>query len=160
LLVIADGRYGASEAFAQGLRPCGARRFDLADDVADLWFDALKPALVEGHGAITGLTLESELFVLRRLAASSASLRYLGTHDWRLGGQVRHTLRGELRLEPLAAALNAAAEGWATRLAEALASARLTAWQSQEVRAERAISSGRPRFFVSWLLTACGAREA
>ena len=99
MLAVADARYAASEMFAARLVRHGATRFSLASDAGGLWFAALEPRLGARAACVAGLTLESDLFILRRLAtASGASILYLGWHDFR-GDRVPHRLRGGAELE-------------------------------------------------------------
>src|SRR5262249_26276985 len=83
-LVVADHRYSDSLSFARALGNRGASVFSIKEGLAGVWFDDLAPRLAAGSHKLAGLTLESELFVLERLA-ESCGLRpcYVGRHDWR-----------------------------------------------------------------------------
>jgi len=70
MLVVADHRYSDSLIFARALGIRGAGIFSMKAGLADVWFDELAPRLAAGGRKLTGLTLESELFVLERLAES------------------------------------------------------------------------------------------
>jgi hypothetical protein len=156
MLVVVDERYGDSVKFAQSLAGHGAARFPLAFDAAGLWLDVLAPRMTGTAASVAGLTLESDLFILRRLAsASGASLCYLGRHDWRSAHRRRHVLRGGVEIDAIASALTMGAESWPARLGSLLASARPRGplIKEQEVALDHAPGSGAPNFFVSWVIT-------
>ena len=156
MLVVADERYGDSVMFAQSLARHGAARFPLAFDAAGLWLDVLAPRMAGKAASLAGLTLESDLFILRRLAsASGASLCYLGRHDWRSAHGCRHVLRGGMEINAIASALTMGAEPWPARLGAALASAQPCGplIREQDVPLDHAPASGAPNFFVSWVIT-------
>jgi hypothetical protein len=157
VLAIADERYVDSVAFAGSLARRGARVLPLHCDMGGLWFDALQPRLSAHATAIAGLTLESDLFILKRLAAASGlSVAYVGLHDWRDGQGSRHGLRAGIALDRIAACLGQGEGPWAARLGEAIASTRFPALpqglQEQRVKLDIEPSPGSPKFFVSWLL--------
>ena len=105
-IVVADPRYRESLIFAGSLERHGAKVVTLASDRAATWFGAIAPQLPHGLHRLTGLTLESDLFILERLAESSgAHTCYAGLHDWRCRSGVGHTLSGTIDLDPIAAAL-------------------------------------------------------
>jgi hypothetical protein len=156
MLVVADERYGDSVMFAQSLARHGAARFPLAFDAAGLWFDVLAPRMAGTAASLAGLTLESDLFILKRLAsASGASLGYLGRHDWRSAHGCRHVLRGGVELDAIARALAMGAEPWPERLGSVLASAppRGPLIKEQDVALDQGPGTGAPNFFVSWVIT-------
>ncbi len=153
-IVLADPRYGASLSFAANLEPHGAEVMALTRDRARIWLDALEPRLSAGLRAVAGLTLESDLFALERLAEhSGARTCYLGLHDWRCARTAAHTLRGSIELDRIAAALVNDKERWAEGLGSALGLAK------EKHREERKLAltcpgpaANGPRFFVSWLM--------
>jgi hypothetical protein len=156
MLVVVDERYGDSVMFAQSLARQAAARFPLAFDTAGLWLDVLAPHMAGTAASVAGLTLESDLFILRRLAsASGASLCYLGRHDWRSAHECRHVLRGGAEIDAIASALTMGAGPWPARLGAVLASARPRGplIEEQEVAFDHAPGSGAPNFFVSWVIT-------
>jgi hypothetical protein len=157
LLAVADARYAASEMFAARLVRHGATSFSLASDAGGLWFAALEPRLGARAACLAGLTLESDLFILRRLAAASgASVIYLGWHDFRAEDGTAHRLRGGGGLDRLARAFAAKDGPWPVRLADALAAVplglRQSQWQERRVAGDERQVSGQPNFLVSWAI--------
>jgi hypothetical protein len=71
-MVLADPRYAESLMFAGSLERRGAKRVMLGSDLAGIWFDAIAPRVPHGVQGLTGLTLESDFFILERLAAAQA----------------------------------------------------------------------------------------
>jgi hypothetical protein len=152
-IVVADPRYRESLVFAGSLERQGARVVTLASDRAGTWFGAIAPQLHHGLHRLTGLTLESDLFILERLAESSgARTCYSGLHDWRCRQRVGHTLSGTIDLDPIAAALVNATGEWAECLGEALLVAEKYGTPAvRRLRLECALPSGNgPRSFISW----------
>jgi hypothetical protein len=150
MIALADPRYDDSMRFAESLRWQGAKRLMLAYDRARVWFDGVQPRLCRGVRFLTGLTLESDLFVLERLAGSSgARTDYVGLHDWRCRQGSAHTLSGSINLDPIATALRTGKTRWAESLGQALALANEGGQTERRLDLDCAISAG-PRFFVSW----------
>ena len=153
-IILADRRYAESAIFAASLGRQGARVIELASDRARTWFDAVEPLLPAGLRSLAGLTLESDLFVLERLAAQSGARKcYVGMHDWRCGQGSAHRLSATIDLDPIATALVIGKERWPERLGEALGQMKM------ESRTERRLAlncprpaARGPRFFVSWLI--------
>ena len=135
--------------------PRAARRQsrDPCLDRAATWFGAIAPQLPGLH-RLTGLTLESDLFILERLAESSgAHTCYAGLHDWRCRSGVGHTLSGTIDLDPIAGALLNGKEEWVEGLGEALVAAKDGRPAERRLQLKCAAPSGRgPRSFVSWLM--------
>jgi hypothetical protein len=157
MLAIADTRCVDSVAFAGSLARRGASVLPLHSDIGGLWFDALEPRLSAHATAIAGLTLESDLFILKRLAAASGlSTIYVGSHDWRNGQGSRHGLRAGIALDQIAACLAQREGPWAARLGEAIASTHFPALpqglQELSVKLDIEPSPGSPKFFVSWVV--------
>ena len=154
VIVLADPRYAESVIFAAGLERQGAKVMALAPDRARTWFDAVEPRLPRGLRALSGLTLESDLFVLERLAErSGARTCYVGLHDWRCRQDSVHRLSATIELDPIVTALVNGKDGWAENLGEALGN------MKSESREERRLTlncpmpaASGPRFFVSWLM--------
>ena len=73
-IVVADPRYRESLIFAGSLERHGAKVLTLASDRAASWFGAIAPQLPRGLHRLTGLTLESDLFILERLAGYRAHI--------------------------------------------------------------------------------------
>ena len=153
-IAVADPRYRESLIFAGSLERHGAKVMTLASDRAASWFGAIAPQLPRGLHRLTGLTLESDLFILERLAESSgAHTCYAGLHDWRCRSGVGHTLSGTIDLDPIAAALLNGKEEWVERLGEALVAAKDGTPAERRLQLKCATPSGRgPRTFVSWLM--------
>ena len=153
-IVVADPRYRESLVFAGSLQRQGASVVTLASDRAGTWFGAIAPQLPRGLHRLAGLTLESDLFILQRLAESSGAWTcYAGLHDWRCRRGVGHTLSGTIDLHPIAAALVNAKEEWAGGLGEALLAAKDGRREEQKLQLECALPAGHgPRSFVSWLM--------
>ena len=150
MIALADPRYDDSMSFAESLRRQGAKRLMLAYDRARVWFDGVQPKLRRGVRFLTGLTLESDLFVLERLAGSSgARTDYVGLHDWRCRQGSAHTLSGSINLDPIATALRTGKTRWAESLGQALALANEGGQTERRLDLDCAIPAG-PRFFVSW----------
>jgi len=151
-IVVADPRYRESLIFAGSLERQGARVVTLASDRAGTWFGAIAPQLPRRLHRLTGLTLESDLFILERLAeGSGARTCYAGSHDWRCRQGAGHTLAGTIELDQIAAALVNGKEEWAERLGKALLAAKDGRPVEQRLQLECAMPSGRgPRSFVSW----------
>jgi hypothetical protein len=151
-IVVADSRYGESLIFAGRFERQGAKALTLASDRAATWFGAIAPHFPRGLRRLTGLTLESDLFILERLAESSgARTCYAGLHDWRCRQGVGHTLSGTIDLDPIAAALVNAEEQWVEGLGEALVAAKDGTPAERRLQLKCAAPSGRgPRYFVSW----------
>lgn len=151
-IVVVDPRYRESVAFAGSLERQGARVVTLASDRAGTWFGAIAPQLHHGLHRLAGLTLESDRFILERLAESSgARTCYSGQHDWRCRQAVGHTLSGSIDLDPIATALVNAKAEWAEGLGEALVAAKDGRREEQKLQLECALPSGRgPRCFVTW----------
>jgi hypothetical protein len=156
VLVLADPRYSDSLVLARGLESRGATLLPLASDLSGLWFDAIEPRLKAKVRALAGLTLQSDLFVLERLAESSGAVtRYVGCHDWRYRAGSAHRLSGSIELDGVARALMSGERHWAEALGGALISAGERGARRQEVSMEldHAAAPDSPRFFVSWLMT-------
>lgn len=152
--VIADGRYSDSLAFAQTLATQAAVMLPLRAGLATLWFDALLP-LMPSRAAIIGLTLESDRFVLQRLAGDfGMRARYIGLHDWRRKAGSDHVLSGRLHLDPIAGALSRGGDIWAVRLALALSAAgpACADWQEMRIQADIDRAADSPGFLTSWVL--------
>ena len=153
-IVLADRRYAESLLFAESLARQGARVVPLASGAGGAWFDAIAPQLPDGLKALAGLTLDSDLFILERLAeGSGARTCYTGAHDCRSRKSTTHTLSGTIDLDPLATCLDNGKENWTGRLGEALLAAKEECRNEQKLEIEYAIPSGQgPRYFVSWLM--------
>src|SRR5262249_21141615 len=124
MLVVADHRYSDSLIFARALGIRGAGIFSMKAALADVWFDALAPRLAAGGRKLTGLTLESELFVLERLAEGCGMRScYVGRHDWRARSGSQHVLRGSIGIDQVAQALAGGAQLWAATTADGLMTA-------------------------------------
>lgn len=151
-IVVADPRYRESLLFAASLERQGARVVTLASDRAGTWFGAIASHLPRGLHGVAGLTLDSDRFVLERLAENSGAWTcYAGLHDWRCREGMGHTLSGTIDLDPIAGALVNGKEEWAEGLGEALLAAKDGKREKQTLQLECAMPSGRgPRFFVSW----------
>jgi hypothetical protein len=150
MIALADPRYDDSMRFAESLRRQRAKPLMLVSDRAKVWFDGVQPQLRTGLRYLTGLTLESDLFILERLAGSSgARTDYVGLHDWRCRQGSAHTLSGSINLDPVAAALLAGKTRWAESLGLALAVANEGGQNERRLDLDCAIPPG-PRFFVSW----------
>lgn len=168
MLALADPRYSDSLVFARGLEREGASVLLLAPNMGTVWFDDIEPRLQAGPRQnaglrqeaglrLAGLTLESDLFVLERLAEpTGARTRFVGLHDWRCRPGAIHSLCGSIGLGGIEAALVGSEDRWAEKLASALTAG---AEQSQErqrrsVRLDEAWpAADSPKFFVSWLMT-------
>jgi hypothetical protein len=153
-IAVADPRYAESVIFAASLERQGAKVIELTADRARTWFDAVEPRLPAGLRALAGLTLESDLFVLERLAErAGARTCYVGLHDWRCRQDSVHQLSATIELDPIVTALVNGEEGWAENLGKALGKTKI------ESREERRLTlncpmpaASGPRFFVSWLM--------
>ena len=152
MIAVADPRYRESLIFAGSLERHGAKVLTLASDRAATWFGAIAPQLPHGLHRLTGLTLESDLFILERLAESSgAHTCYAGLHDWRCRSGVGHTLSGTIDLDPIAGALLNGKEEWVEGLGEALVAAKDGRPAERRLQLKCTAPSGRsPRSFVSW----------
>jgi hypothetical protein len=156
MLVVADHRYSESLIFARALGNRGASVFSMNAGLADVWFDALAPRLTAGGHKLAGLTLESELFVLERLA-ESCSMRscYVGRHDWRGRPGSQHVLRGSIGIDAVAQALAGGGELWAATTADGLTTAAAgAAWHERTIALDLAPATDSPRFLVSWMMAA------
>jgi hypothetical protein len=154
MIALADPRYDESLIFAESLQRQGAKVIPFASDLAGRWFDAIEPGLRGGRRGLTGLTLESDLFILERLAEGlSVRTRYVGLHDWRCRQGSAHTLSGSIDLDPIAAALVKGKDQWAASLGEALGLAKEDGQKERSLAFDCAMQTGHgPRFFVSWLM--------
>jgi hypothetical protein len=158
MLVLADPRYSDSLVFARSLESGGATLLPLATDLAALWFGAIEPRLKSRARALAGLTLQSDLFVLERLAESSGAVtRYVGCHDWRCRTGSAHRLSGSIDLGEITQALASGEGHWAEALGGALipaaeASEHKEGRQELSMELDHAAASDSPRFFVSWLM--------
>jgi hypothetical protein len=159
VLVLADHRYSDSLVFARELESRGATLLPLACDLAGLWFEAIEPRLKAKVRALAGLTLQSDLFVLERLAERSGAVTsYVGCHDWRCRAGAAHRLSGSIELDGIERALTGGERHWAEALGGALISAAASGERDecrQEVSLEldHEAAPESPRFFVSWLMT-------
>ena len=153
-IVVADPRYRESLVFAGSLERQGAKVLPLASDRATTWFGAIAPHLPHCLRRLTGLTLESDLFILERLAESSgAHTCYAGLHDWRCRRGVGHTLSGTIDLDGVADALLNGREEWVEGLGEALVAAKDGTPAERRLQLKCTAPSGRsPRSFISWLM--------
>ena len=78
-IAVFDARYPESRAFAEAMAARGAALFNVAGDVARLWYGPLARALAEGRRPrIAGLTTYSDLVVVRGCAAE-ARMRLIET---------------------------------------------------------------------------------
>ncbi|MGB6389835.1 MAG: hypothetical protein WBE08_03940 [Methyloceanibacter sp.] len=154
MLALADLRYSDGLLFARGLDRLGVRTLPVSN-LARVWFDFIEPRL-QGGFRLTGLTLESDLFVLERLAGpTGARTRFLGLHDWRCRPGAAHSLCGSIGLAPIEAALVGGEDRWAEKLGAAL----VASTEQDEERRRRNLIGDRarpaadsPKFFVSWLM--------
>ena len=153
-IVLADRRYAESVIFAASLERHGARVIELASDRARTWSDAVEPLLPAGLRSLAGLTLESDLFVLERLAAQSGARKcYVGMHDWRCREGSAHRLSATIDLDPIATALVTGKERWAESLGEALGQTEMESRTERRLALNCRMPAARgPRFFVSWLM--------
>ena len=154
-IVLADHRYAESGIFAASLERQGARVIELASDRARTWFDAVEPLLLPlGLRSLAGLTLESDLFVLERLAAQSGARKcYVGMHDWRCREGSAHRLSATIDLDPIATALVTGKERWPQSLGEALGQTEMESRTERRLALNCPMRAARgPRFFVSWLI--------
>jgi hypothetical protein len=153
-IVLADPRYAESVTFAASLERRGAKVIELASDRARAWFDAVEPRLPADLRALAGLTLESDLFVLERLAErSGARTCYVGLHDWRCRQGSVHQLSATVELDPIATALVNSKEGWAENLGRALGNTKIESREERKLTLNCPMPAVRgPRFFVSWLM--------
>jgi hypothetical protein len=157
-LVLADLRYGDSLGFAAGAERAGAELAPLVRNLGEIWFETVKPRL-PGLQVVTGLTLDSDFFILTRLAEGSGAVTaYTGTHDWRSGEGSAHALSGILPLDGLSEALANSQERWAERLGSAVLKAnwieleRNGPKQNAALQLKQPAAADSPRYFVSWLL--------
>ena len=153
-IVLADHRYAESVIFAASLERQGARVIELASDRARTWSDAVEPLLPAGLRSLAGLTLESDLFVLERLAAQSGARKcYVGMHDWRCREGSAHRLSATIDLDPIATALVNGKERWPESLGEALSQTKMESRTERRLALNCPMPAARgPRFFVSWLI--------
>jgi hypothetical protein len=153
-IVLADPRYAESMIFAASLERHGAKVIPLAFDRARTWFDAVEPLLPLGLRSLAGLTLESDLFALERLAErSGARTCYVGLHDWRCRQGSVHRLSATIELDPIATALVNGKECWAESLGEALGLTKMESREERRLALNCPMPAARgPRFFVSWLI--------
>lgn len=154
MLVIADERYGESLAFARALQRENAVVSSLQRGLARLWFDDLLPRL-RGRATVAGLTLESDLFAVQRLAEElGVQARYIGLHDWRSKAGSIHVLSGHVDLSVIAGTLSRCGDLWAVGLARALTSDKLAFADRQErrLRVEIGRAKDNPGFLASWVL--------
>ncbi len=152
--VVADGRYAESLAFAQALARRKADILRLQAGSASLWFDVLLPRMPL-KAPIIGLTLESDRFVVQRLAGDLGMRAiYTGLHDWRRRPGSNHVLSGHMDLDSVARALSQRRDSWAVRLARALGSAKpaCTDRQERRVRLDIDRAEDSPGFLASWVL--------
>lgn len=156
MVAVTDPRYGDSRRFARGLERGGASVVRLAPNAGAAWFDAVVPRLRTGL-RLAGLTLDSDFFILERLAEPSGVVtRFIGCHDWRCRPGVSHRLRGTVNLDGIVSAIDASDDSWAERLGLALAliaergEARKERWLKQKHAKSAAASPG---YLVSWLMT-------
>jgi hypothetical protein len=156
MLAVVDPRYDDSHGFARGHAKGGAHIVRLAPNAGAAWFDVIAPHM-RGGSSLAGLTLDSDFFILARLAeASGVVTQFVGCHDWRCRPGVSHRLRGTLKLDGLVGMIDANGNDWAERLGLALA---LTAGgdgatQEHWLRQEHAKPiTARPSYLVSWRMT-------
>ena len=156
MLAVADPRYDDSRHFARGLAQGGARIVRLAPNAGATWFEAIAPN-TRGGLSVAGLTLNSDFFILERLAETQrVATRFVGCHDWRCRPGVSHRLRGTVNLDGIVSAIDANRDDWAERLGLALA---LTAGDSEARREQWLRREGAkpitasPSYLVSWLMT-------
>jgi hypothetical protein len=154
MIVLADQRYAESMIFAAGVERHGAKVIAFASDRARTWFDAVEPLLPLGLRSLAGLTLESDLFVIERLAECSGARRcYVGLHDWRCREGSAHRLSATIDLDRIATALVTDKERWAESLGEALGQMKMESRTERRLALNCPTAVGRgPRFFVSWLI--------
>jgi hypothetical protein len=153
-IVLADRRYAESVIFAASLQRQGARVIELASDRARTWSDAVEPLLPAGLRSLAGLSLESDLFVLERLASQSGAHKcYVGMHDWRCRDGSAHRLSATIDLDPIATALVTGKEHWPQSLGEALGQTEMESRTERRLVLNCPMPAARgPRFFVSWLI--------
>jgi hypothetical protein len=152
MLAIADERYTESMAFAQTIRPTGEGLLMFKFDLAQLWFGELLPRLRK-RTPVLGLTLESDLFVVRHLAEGlGLRVQYVGLHDWRNTASSVHTLSGTTDLGGIVTALSRHRDFWPVALARALVTPKSPSldWQDCEARLDLSRAQDNPRFLASW----------
>ncbi|MDD5175549.1 MAG: hypothetical protein PHQ05_03875 [Sterolibacterium sp.] len=70
-MVVYDERIPASCAFARSVSRAGIRAIESRGDVGELWHNAMRPALQRVPHRLIGLTLASDIFLLKLLAADA-----------------------------------------------------------------------------------------
>lgn len=154
LLAVADRRYDDSVRFANAIARTGGEVMEIGPDIGTSWFGAIEPRLRHGGLRLAGLTLQSDLFVLERLADRSRSATlYTGCHDWR-GPCSQHLLTGAMLLDAPASALQTAGPDWASALSEALIAEPMQAApiETRQLAVQLAPASDNPKYLTSWLM--------
>lgn len=155
LLAIADRRYSDSARFADAIARAGGDVLPISSDIGTLWFGDIEPRMRHGGLKLAGLTLQSDLFVLERLADHSRSATlYTGCHDWR-GPCSQHRLSGAISLGRPASALQRGELDWALRLSEALIAEPMQAacGETRHLSFELTPAPDNPKYLTSWLMT-------
>lgn len=153
LLAVADRRYSDSVRFANAIVRAGGDVIEIGSDIGTLWFGSIRPRVRRGKLRLAGLTLQTDLFVLERLAdrARSATI-YTGCHDWR-GPCSQHRLSGALPLARAATELKSAGTDWACALSEALVAAPMQASvETRHLALKLAPAFDSPKYLTSWLM--------
>ena len=153
-MALADARYAESMSFAGALGRKGAEVLPLGGDLAATWFGAIVRRRARGLRDIAGLTLESGLFIMERLAeGSGARTCYRGSHDWRCRHGVGHNLSGTIDLDPIESALLNDGGRWPEGLGRSLLTVKAGDRNERRLELECKMNAGRgPRYFVSWLM--------
>jgi hypothetical protein len=151
-----DDRYVPGAQMAQKMDHCSTRTHATSGDVAELWYDDLVPALINGPRTIGGLTPLGGLFVMARLGQDAGlTLAMRGTHQLTRDGRTfAHALTApednQLRFN---AALNDGASWTSALQMELLALASRSATDRFELPDMKSHDLAGQTTLHSWLLT-------
>jgi hypothetical protein len=151
-----DDRYVPGAQMAQNMDQRSTRTHASSGDVAELWYDDLVPALVNGPRTIGGLTPLGGLFVMARLGHDAGlTLAMRGTHQLTVDGRtISHKLMApEHSQRRFNAALNDGASWTSALQAEILSLASQSVADRFELPDMKSHDLAGQTTLHSWLLT-------
>jgi hypothetical protein len=154
--VIFDRTVEDGRLFAQRAARIGAAVVGIENDVAELWYDELRPRLQQGLVPLAGLTTPATLFCLQQLASNHwMKVRFRAEHHVASAELLEHRLQGSEELVQRARDLLPPYADWRTQMADLVTRCPVgTTTMAQCTLRTRADSERSEHSLVSWIITA------
>jgi hypothetical protein len=154
--VLYDERSADCRAFAGTLAKRGALALPTRGDAGRLWYGHLREHLLRSPGSVAGMTTDSDWGLSRGCGREVGfTVAYEGSHDFRAGGVISHSLRGHGAEDDVYAEILSEPIAWAASIANALSSRRKTKQILSDTRSPLITSvstNDRLGYLTSWLL--------